>query len=111
MTQVGLQRPRIVSSIGQCITAGVPQHVNVNWEGEAHRLTTSGVRVLPAGDDRDLGLAQMRLSLEAQAKFRSRQNLQMAVSSRCPADRHHGCYALSKSRTFPVVDRPLSAST
>jgi hypothetical protein len=32
------------------------------------------------------------------------------VSPHCPADRHHGCKALSKSLTSPLIDHPLSST-
>jgi hypothetical protein len=38
VAQVGLQRPSVVPSVRQCVTAGVPKDVRVNFVGEAGAL-------------------------------------------------------------------------
>jgi hypothetical protein len=41
VAEVRLKRPCIVSSVGQCVAAGVPEHVRVCLEGQLGHLSGS----------------------------------------------------------------------
>jgi hypothetical protein len=89
VSEIGLQSPGIDALVGQCIAAGVAQHVSMNREGQ-FGFNASPLDQFSQASDRERRTAlrnkdKGRLGFALQSPQRSQLIAQQWVSGRCPA--------------------------